>query len=419
MSSGLILVLVVAGAYLAAHVVFEWLAARFLVVSGTEYLILGILAGPQVTGIIGPGTLDDFAPLMTLALGWMGMMVGTGVHVRRMLRIPRVCYRIAAEESVLSFATVTALAGLALAWTFDLPWRDAVAPAVALGAVATASAPSGLLVVGKQLGWRGPVMAQIGTASTLRGILAVSAFGLLLCAVHPAPTTTGWRPPTTTEWAAISVGIGAVGGALFHLFLGREQDPDRLFVALSGAIIVTSGAAAYLDLSPLLPALLMGIILINTSPNSERLRDALARVERPFYLVLLIFAGAAWVPPSGTWSAWALPVALFLIARMGANVGAARLATRANGMLGVLGPHWGRALLGQGELALAIGLNYQLLEFAVLPGLVFTATVASVLLTHLSSARLVRSVARNDRRLFVTTGVGEAPQPGRPEPTAS
>ena len=30
------------------------------------------------------------------------------------------------------------------------------------------------------------------------------------------------RPPTPTEWAVISVGIGCLGGALFHLFLAGE-----------------------------------------------------------------------------------------------------------------------------------------------------------------------------------------------------
>ena len=48
MSAALILVLVVAVAYLAAHVAFDWIARRFLIVSGAEYLVLGILIGPEV-----------------------------------------------------------------------------------------------------------------------------------------------------------------------------------------------------------------------------------------------------------------------------------------------------------------------------------------------------------------------------------
>ncbi len=69
MSAGLILVLAVAVAYLATHVAFDWLARRLLLVSGAEYLILGILLGPRVSGVLSVETLAGFAPLTTLALG--------------------------------------------------------------------------------------------------------------------------------------------------------------------------------------------------------------------------------------------------------------------------------------------------------------------------------------------------------------
>jgi len=76
MSSGLILILAVAIAYLAARVAFDWLARRFLIVSGAEYLLLGILLGPQVAGALSAETLAAFAPLTTLSLGWIGAIVG-------------------------------------------------------------------------------------------------------------------------------------------------------------------------------------------------------------------------------------------------------------------------------------------------------------------------------------------------------
>ena len=112
-------------------------------------------------------------------------------------------------------------------------------------------------------------------------------------------------------------------------------------------------------------------------------------MERPLYFVLLVFAGAAWQPGN---SAWILPVLLFLAVRAVGKVGGARLVTRMNGMLPVLGPDWGRGLLGQGGLALAIALNYVYQDGGTLPYFVFTASIASVLLTDLMSARLVQWV---------------------------
>jgi hypothetical protein len=118
-------------------------------------------------------------------------------------------------------------------------------------------------------------------------------------------------------------------------------------------------------------------------------------VERPLYFVLLIFAGAAWVPST---RAWAVPVIVFVAVRSAAKVGGANLGARLNAALPALGWGWGRALLGQGGLAVAIALNYLLQEGAPLANLVFTAAVVSVILTDVASARLAESVVGSARR---------------------
>lgn len=398
MSTGLILILVVAGAYLAAHVAFEWLARRFLVVSGAEYLLLGILLGPQVSGLMGASVVDEFAPFMTLALGWIGAVIGTQFHLPQLVRIPGRVYHIGLIEAVLSLVVVSGLMAGLLAWLFDLPAGEVLMPAIALGSIATASAPSGIALASRRLARRGPVVRQLEVATAMDAFVAIAAFGLLLCVAHVAPAGPV-RAPTATEWAVISVGIGCVGGSLFHLFLGGERKIDRLFVSLAGAIILASGAAAYLRLSPLLPAMLIGAILVNTSRNREEIKQALASVERPLYFVLLIFAGAAWRLPGA--GAWPLVVLVFLIARVVAKVGSASLAARLGGVLPELGTNWGRGLLGHGGLAVAIALNYLIHDSARLPSIVFTATVASVLLTDISSARLVQSTVRQYIRRIV------------------
>jgi hypothetical protein len=197
------------------------------------------------------------------------------------------------------------------------------------------------------------------------------------------------RPITPIEWVVISLAIGIVGGAMFELFLGRERDEDRLFISLAGAIILTSGAAAFLHLSPIFTAMAMSATLVNLSGNREAIARTLHASERPFYFVLLIFAGASWEP---SLRAWVIPVLLYLLARTVAKTGGARLAARLTGTLPALGLNWGRALLGQGPLALALGLEYVRMPNAPVPNVVFTAAIAAVLLLDISSAWMVHSV---------------------------
>ena len=389
MSTGLLLVVIVVGAYFAAHVAFDWLGRRLMIVSGAEYLLLGILLGPQVSGIVSPQIVESFGPVTALALGWMGAIIGSRFVIPEMVRVRGVIYRVAFAESFLTFWVVFGLELLLLQWLFALPIERVVGPALALGAFATASTDAGIELAARRHGHRGILVTQLRVAAGANAFVAICAFGILLASNHPDSATLA-RPLTATEWTVVNIALGVGGGALFHLFLGSEQKVDRLFISLTGVLILVSGAATYLRLSPLMSAMFFGAMLVNTSRQRDEITAALTRVERPLYLVLLIFAGATWRPSAQT--AWALPVVAFLAARALGKVGGARLAARANDLLPALGPDWGRALLGQGGLVLALALNYLYQDTLALPNVVFTTAVISVLLTDVTSGRLASSV---------------------------
>ena len=386
--TGLILLLAVAGGYLAAHVASDWIARRFRIVSGVEYLVLGVLLGPQASGLLTPEGLESLSPIVTLGVGWTGALLGSQLVLPRLLRIRGVFYRVAFVESLITLVLVSAVQLFVLAWTLGLHARDAIIPAVALGAIATVSAEAGVSVATRGRGPRDPLVRQFQVSAAMNSIIAVVAFGLLVALVHPSPPAT-LRAPTATEWVVINVAIGLVGGVLFHLFVGEERHPDRLFIALVGAMVLISGATAFIRLSPMLATLVFGATLVNTTRRRREIEQALIRVDKALYFVLLLLAGALWSPPGRE---WLLPVVLFLVVRAVGKVGGARLAARANGQLRALGGHWGRGLLGHGGLALVIALNY--LQFGHFPvaDVVFTAVVISVLLTDLLSARFAESV---------------------------
>lgn len=390
MTAGLILIIVVAGAYLAGRVAFEWLARRLLIVSGAEYLLLGMLLGPEVSGLVDIRMVQSFAPVILLALGWMGAIIGVQLHLPTLVATPGLFYRLALVESLVTFAVVAALEAAALVFLLGYPVREAMIPAIAMGAVATATASAGIQMSVRLLGNQGPVVTQLMTSTSVNAITAVVAMGLLLSYDHPVAAGVG-RSPTATEWAVITMAIGVLGGVLFHLFLGAERHVDRLMIALAGGVILVSGGAAYLGLSPIMASMFFAAILVNTSRSHAEIAETLTRVERPFYFVLLIFAGATWSPST---SSWIIPVILFLLGRAAARIGGARLAARMDGVLPTLGSRWGYALLGQGGLAIGLALSYLYHSGALLPNMVFTAAVASVVLTDFLSARIVHAVVR-------------------------
>lgn len=389
MSTALSLVLFVVAAYLAAHVAFEWLGHRLLIVSGAEYLLLGILLGPHVSGVVSAQAVESFAPVTALALGWMGAIIGSRLRLQQLVRVPGASYSVALSESLITLWIVFGVELFLLRWLFDLTIARAFGPALALGAFAVATADAGINLATRKHGSRRALVAQLRTSAGMNAFVAICTFGILLASAHPGNPRLE-RQLTTTEWTVIAIAIGVAGGALFHLFMGAERRVDRLFVSLAGVIILVSGAATFLRLSPVMSAMFFGIILVNTSRQHDEIRAVLARVERPLYFVLLIVAGASWRPSAQ--SIWVLPVVLFLVARALSKIAGARLAARLNHLLPMLGPRWGHALLGQGGLVVALAVNYLYQDALALPDVVFSAAVLSVLLTDVISGRLASSV---------------------------
>jgi Kef-type K+ transport system membrane component KefB len=195
---------------------------------------------------------------------------------------------------------------------------------------------------------------------------------------------------TTTEWVVVTLGIGIIGGTLFHLFLGDEQGADRLFISLGGAVILTSGAAAFLQLSPALATFVMGLVLANSLRNPKPVQAVLRAGERPLYYVLLVLAGASWGPDSNV--GWWLVIMHYVVLRTLAKLWGTGIVTWLNRAQASVGLDWGRALIGQGRLTIALALDYSRRDLPF-GEIIFTCAAISVLFTEFFAARFVRSAA--------------------------
>jgi hypothetical protein len=376
--------------YILAYLVFDRLRDRFGYVGGAEYVVIGFLLGPQVTGLLGAGQVQDLTPIVSLALGWRGMLLGTYFRLPTIALINSHHLRIAFTEALTTFGC--ALAALLGVFHFvaGYQWPEAAVQAVTLAAVATLSSPAAVDVVTRKSGGRSPIFPVLQLTARIDALVAVSAFGLILAIFHQGQVSLSVRPPTATEWAVINVAVGVASGVLFHLFLGPRGHLDesagssRLFVALAGAIVVASGASYYLNLSPIYTNLILGFILANSGSAHRDVTRLLLATERPVYLALLIFAGAAWRPTSPELLFIApLFVVIRLIARFTGGYAAGGLVAPPE----LRTPRLGRALLAQGGIAVALAINYTQVRPDLNPALILTATLVSVLLFEIVASR--------------------------------
>ncbi|MGB5812369.1 MAG: hypothetical protein WBG86_17660, partial [Polyangiales bacterium] len=94
LSTVVLLVLVIGVAYVLAHNVVERLQRRFLVVSGLEYLLLGIMLGPSFLAIGAFDDLTGLLPIIALAAGWVGLLRGTDFDFASLQKLDPATWRI-------------------------------------------------------------------------------------------------------------------------------------------------------------------------------------------------------------------------------------------------------------------------------------------------------------------------------------
>ncbi len=422
MSLTLLLVFVVVASFAIGHLLAQY-AQRYVALSGAEYLLVGVLIGPQVgPHLLTVDSLMLLSPFVSLLLGLVGFMLG--------LRAPRALAQVRyAATGLLAGGGVLALVGGATmlvaigaipepdktpllarelvqrgSWALDLYiTHEQLWLGVALGAAASVASPFVVESTSKMLGSRGPVSSMLAVAATTTEVVAVLAAGVVEAAARAtnAATQLGLG---VGRWAAAAAGVGVACGLLFSLFIGRERDTPRIFLASLGAVIFASGIGAAVGISPLFVNLIAGATVALTSPLAGRLREEMDRLQHAAFVLVMIFAGALWAPTEGR--LWLLPVA-YLLVRFAARRVLTRIATRLWTSTPAHASRLGNGLMSQGTLAVALGLDFAQ-RFPELSSAVLTTVLIGTLASDLWSIRALRSVLLDAGEVAETTGAADA-----------
>ena len=409
MSVTLLLILVVIFSFVVGHYVTQYLS-RYVMLSGAEYLLVGVLIGPQFAPhLLSAETLDLLQPVVSLLLGVLGFVLGLRARsaFRRWAVAPAAMLTALGVVAALTAAFVP-LAARLVDFKDSRPdfvihrelmrMGDQVLEihfasqhlylALLLAAAGCVASTAIVTSVRERFVANGRIAEYLGTTATASQLLAVVVLGLVLVGDRANGSTGASTDLGLLEWEALAAGCGIVCGLLFSLFIGAESDLRRLFLASVGAMIFAAGIGTALDISPLFVNLFAGITVAVISPHEARLRQELGRLEHPLFVLIMIFGGAMWVPVSG-WL-WLFPVA-YVVARYVALRLFARVATRALIRPPMRTARVGNGLLAQGALAVAIGVN--VVQSSTEQGsVVLTTVILGTLASDLWSIRALRTV---------------------------
>jgi hypothetical protein len=388
-----LLVVVIGVAYVLAHNVVERLQRRFLVVSGAEYLLLGVLLGPTFPAIGVFDNMTGIIPIIALAAGWVGLLRGSDFDFTSLQRLDPATWRIVFLHHLLPGVVV----GFGSYYFFTRsglvfqPWelgpaehRTSMLSAAALACFAAADSAEPFDLLSRRYEISGRLSPLLRNGTRLGDIMVILAFGLIFCVFHESAE--GAQQYSPSLWAWVTVLLGAALGFLFSLFLAGDESDNSRFLALVGIIAFASGGAYFLELSPLAVNLSMGFVLVNFARGGHLLHSTLESTERPMAIVLLIFAGALWHPTD--WKVTLVALASFLVLR-----------TLAKWLASVLAG-WGtslrkdlfRGLLAHGDVTLAMAVSFRLVYQGRAADIAYSVVLGSIIVNDMIAPRLLRGL---------------------------
>ena len=372
------------------------LFARKFYFTGTEFLFLGLLLGPQFLNILDEQTCAGLEPLSALLLGWIGLLFGFQFEIPKLKRFPSEFFMASIVEGLITFFLVFSgiyyvfqFSSLPLISTMSGPMKYSAALTLAAAAACTAQTGLALFAPGA-IARKSSTIRLLQYISGIDGLSAMLIFSLVFLFRPSILDGNSWV--NVLGRGTLVTGIAIAGLlVLYLLFLTQRREESELSLVVIGMAVVTSGTALILNFSPLLINFFVGFCLVNLTREKERIFNILNSVEKPVYLLLLVLLGAGWEINSLWLLVFSIGYCLlratgkflggFFITYLGPN-----LRTHPHGL--------GLGLLEQGGLALAIlfdfhrGFSCEMADMVV--SIALLAIIYNDLLSSFSLKRLLK-----------------------------
>lgn len=369
---------------------------RLLFRTGTHFLVLGLVLGPQALGVLSQESLEQLFPLTALGLGWVGFLFGLQLDRSALRQFSLKFHAIAYGQAILAFGVFAALAwvGMLLFGVVDRPWTTM---AWAAAATACLSAPAGIAMVSSNYLVRGPVRKLLFFVSSVDAIVGIIALQVIYSVYHDPGSFPSLGPLPPMFWVSSAVALGVLCAIIFLWLTRSRPSAEELVLYLMGMSAFAAAAALRLHISPLFVCVVMGIVVANLSRDHRRIFAAVQRWEKPLYLILLILAGALLDVTNPL--LWPLALA-YVAARTLAKTSGGWIATRLARLDFHTPESIGTGLLPQGGISIALALSVLLtfyeprLQDAPAGRLLFGVVVLGVVVSELSGPFFTTRVLR-------------------------
>lgn len=282
----------------------------------TGYILAGVLIGPYVLHLIPDSVVDHMDFVTDIALAYIAFGVGEYFKRDRL------------RQNGLRIIVITVLealmASLLVTLTMIFVFRLSVPFSLLLGAIASATAPASTIMTIRQYKAKGVFVDTLLQVVALDDAVALIAFSI--CAAIAAAmedTGVGFDAgivllPLLYNILALIAAVGL--GFLLKWIITDRRSRDHRLVLTNAVIFILTAVCTAVDISPLLPCMVMGTIYTNVTEKGKLFKQ-MNRFSPPIMLMFFVLSGMRLNIPMLA-SAGIIGICYFFVRILGKYIGA-------------------------------------------------------------------------------------------------
>lgn len=253
----------------------------------TGYLIAGVLIGPFILNIVPKEAIHSLTIISEAALGFIAYNIGSSLNYNKLKHIGKGVIIIALFEALMAVFVVT----LAMKFVFGQTWEFSLA----IGAIASATAPAATIMVLKQYKAKGPLVDTLIPVVAIDDAIAVIAFGISIAVAQiiskglAGVSVGAFLEPFIEIFLSVLLGT-AIGFALTYFNKLSKQKENAMNLVIA-AIFLVIGLADVLNLSNLLACMALGATVSNLVLSKSKLLSAIDYITPPIFIAFFTISG--------------------------------------------------------------------------------------------------------------------------------
>lgn len=347
----------------------------------TGYLLAGVLIGPSILNLVPKEVSTNLQVISEAALGFIAYSIGSEINFNHLKKVGKSLITITFFEALFPVILVTI--------TMILVFKQSVAFAIVIGAIASATAPAATIMIIKQYKAKGPVVDTLLPVVAMDDGVAIISFGIAFTIAKSLIKAGGKFSIVQAIFMPIweivlALGVGFIIGLILCYVIPKIKGEDELLCIVIVSIFAAIGFADFLNVSTLLVCMMIGITVSNLAHNSIRALRIINRITPPIFISFFTLAGVE-LDLGVLRYAGLMGIAYVVVRAIGKTIGAS-IGAKLTNSDEMVQKYLGFALLPQAGVAIGLSMIAQ----TVMPD--FGSTIRTIILASTVIYELVGPV---------------------------